>query len=209
MDDGIGVMKMGVSDAVRADFPRLQLWVAWVAVPAGHRSTPTLRGHLAEVDDRVRGLPTGGLRMDKVASAYRGFARQIGLDPDADRNPLERLALERLQLGRMPTYGPLLDAMSVAMLETSVPMWTIKGDAASGWLRVDTDEQGVLVVADDKRTLAPLMATPEKALFPTLRRREMSTAIVYALQVGKVPSSTLEEAFWHVNACVADKTIAR
>ncbi|WP_354698840.1 hypothetical protein DSM112329_04538 [Paraconexibacter sp. AEG42_29] len=209
MDQGIGVMKVAVSDAVRADFPRLQLWVSWVAVPPGKKSSPALREHLADVDDRVKGFAVGSLRLDPVASAYRAFARQIGLDPDADRNPLERLAVERLTVGRLASGGPLADAMTVSMLETGIPLWAIDSEQTNGWLRVDADERGTLVIADDKRSLVPLLATPGTDLAPAIHRRSPSTALVYALQVGKVPTPAVEEAFWHLSAAVADRSHVR
>lgn len=209
MDQGIGVMRAVVADAVRADFPRLQLWVGWIAVPPGRRSPPGLRDRLATVDDRVRSLAVGGLRRDPVASAYRAFARQIGLDPDAERNPLERLALERLRAGRLVSAGPLADAMTVAMLETGVPLWALDAERTTGLLRVDTDPAGMLVVADGARALVPLMAAPDTQLAPAPNPRTPGTALVYALQVGRVPASTLEEAFWHLHAAVAPEEARR
>jgi hypothetical protein len=209
MDEGIGVMEAGVAPAVREDFPQLRLWVGWIAVPPGRRSGDELRGRLAEVDDRVRRLPVGGLRVDPVASAYRAFARQIGLDPDAERNPLEQLAVDRLVAGRLVSGGPLADATTVAMLETGVPLWAIDAEHLAGWPRVDVDGAGRLVIADDGRALVPLMAAPAPALAPTIHRRVMSTALVYALQVGKVPAATVAEAFWHLRTGVAGREVAR
>lgn len=209
MDQGLGVMQVGVADAVRADFPRLQLWVSWVAVPPGRKSSPGLRDRLADVDDRVRGLPTGNLRLDPVAASYRAFARQIGLDPDTERNPLERLAMERLRAGRLASAGPLADAMTVAMLETGVPLWAVASERATGWLSVDVDDAGRLVIAASGRPLVPLMEDPGEELAPPVHRRSPSTAVVYALQVGKVPTSTVHETFWHLQAGVADQEIAR
>lgn len=209
MEDGIGVMKVAVSDAVRADFPQLQLWVCWLGVPPGRKSTPALRRHLAEADDRVKGLAVGGLRTDPVATAYRAFARQIGLDPDADRNPLEQLAIDRLVVGRVASAGPLPDALAVAMLETGLPLWAIDAGQTNGWLRVDADDDGHLVIRDDQRVLAPLMAAPPDDVAHAPHRRESTTALVYALQVGKVPTSTIEEAFWHLRDAVSDHAHVR
>ena len=60
----------------------------------------------AEVKRRLRALAdryTGGkvihMRQDPVPWAYRVFARQVGMDPDTDRTPVERIALERLRHG--------------------------------------------------------------------------------------------------------------
>jgi len=208
MDDGIGVLRAGVTDAVRADFPRLELWVTWVAVPSARRSPRALKDRLAEVDDRVRGLPVGGLRRDPVAASYRGFARQIGLDPDVERNPLEQLAIERLTAGRLVSDGPLRDAMTVAMLETGVPLWAIDAEAVYGWLRVDVDDAGRLAMCDERGPVVPLLMDPGAQVRVPAKRKATMTAIVYALKVGDVPASTLEETFWHVRATIGEATQA-
>lgn len=204
MDDVIGVVRAGVAEAVRADFPRLELWVTWVAVPAGRRSPRALRDRLAEVDDRLRGLPVGGLRSDPVAASYRGLARQIGLDPDAERNPLEQLAIARLTAGRLVPVGPLPDALAVAMLETGLPLWAIAAETVHGWLRVDVDDEGRLAMCDERGPVVPLLLDPGAELRVPAKRKETTTALVYALKVGDVPASTLEEAFWHLRAAIGD-----
>lgn len=209
MTSGIGAIRAGVASAVRGDFPELELWVAWVAVPPGRRSPSALRDRLAAVDDRHRLLPLGGLRVDPVAAAYRAFARQIGLDPDVDRNPLERIAHERLLAGRLVSEGPMADALAVAMLETGVPLWALDGARVRGWPRVDAAADGLLVLADDHGPLVPLMADPDPSLRPAAGRGAAATALVYALQVARVPASTVGEAFWHVGACVADREHVR
>lgn len=212
MDDGIGVLRAGVAEAVRADFPALGLWVSWVAVPPGRRSSRAQRDRLAEVDDRVRDLPVGGLRRNPVATAYRAFARQIGLDPDTDRTPLEQLAIERLTAGRLVSAGPLPDALAVAMLETGVPLWAIDAEAVHGWLRVDVDDEGRLALCDERGPVAGLMVAPPAGVAVTAPGRRSpgtTTALVYALGVGRVPHAAIDEAFWHLRDALACWEVVR
>jgi hypothetical protein len=208
-DDGIGVLQAGVADTVKADFPGLRLYLAWVSVPQRRRSPAVVVERLKAADDRARGLAVGGLRSSPVATAYRAFARQIGLDPDAERNPLEQVAIERLEAGRLVSRGTLADALTIGMVETGVPLWAIAQETTTGWLRIDVDDSGRLVLADEEKPLVAVMAQPPPELEVVTRRRPRNgappaTAVVYALRVGKVPPATVEEAFWHVRSAMDD-----
>ena len=46
------------------------------------------------------------MRQDAVPWAYRVFSRQVGIDPDTDRTPVERIALERLRHGGLREPEP-------------------------------------------------------------------------------------------------------
>ena len=41
------------------------------------------------------------MRQEPVPWAYRVFFRQVGIDPDERRTPIEEIALERLQRRRL------------------------------------------------------------------------------------------------------------
>jgi hypothetical protein len=198
MRQGVGAILGRVDAAVAEDFPSLQLWSMACEAPA----RVNLRDRLKGLDDRVRGIATGRLRTDTVAGAYRAFARQIGLDPDVDRNPLDQAAVDRLMEGEVRSTGVIPDALLVAMLETHVPLWALDGDEVSGPLHVRTDD-GRLSVLDDRRALAPLLGRPPKGIAVT---KKTVRAVVYALQVKGVPATTIEEAFWHARACLGDDT---
>ncbi len=61
------------------------------------------------------------MRQDPVPWAYRVFWRQVGIDPDTDRTPVEQIALDRLKWGGLRSRNLLDDAITIATLETGVP----------------------------------------------------------------------------------------
>jgi hypothetical protein len=197
MREGVGAIRGPVDESALADFPALALWTLRLG-PAARKSSRAQKARLADLDDRFRTVPVGGLRTDIVASAYRAFARQIGLDPDVERNPLEQAARDRLTAGRYVSRGALHDGMLLAMLETSVPLWALAADAVHGWLRIAVDDRDTLVLADDRGVLAPVMSPVPEPLRPS----RDAVALVYCLGVGQVPDATVEEAFWHVRSFV-------
>ena len=64
----------------------------------GHSPEPVCR-RLRDLSDRLFGAEAIRLRGRPIPWAYRVFFRQIGLDPDRDRTPVEQLVLDRLQDG--------------------------------------------------------------------------------------------------------------
>ena len=96
------------------EFPELGLVHAPLA--ARPRRSPL------EVKERLRALAnryTGGhvihMRQDAVPWAYRVFARQVGIDPDSDRTPVEAIALERLRHGGFRSRNLGDDALTIAI----------------------------------------------------------------------------------------------
>ena len=63
------------------------------------------------------------------------FFRHIGLEPDEERVPVEALALERMKKGGFQSRNALDDAITIAVMETSVPVWALDGGAVTGELR--------------------------------------------------------------------------
>jgi hypothetical protein len=54
------------------------------------------------------------MRQDPVPWAYRVFARQVGVDPDTDRTPVEQIALDRLKHGGLPSESLLVNLFDSA-----------------------------------------------------------------------------------------------
>ncbi|HYF26188.1 MAG TPA: hypothetical protein VD931_10660 [Baekduia sp.] len=180
-----------VDPELTRDFPRLALWSIQVA-SAGGRTPRSVRRRLDHLTDRMPGLVTGGLRTNPVLGAYRAFARQLGLDPDADRLPLEQAAFERLLRGRFVSRGWLSDAVLLAMFETGVPLWSVDAASLEGPLRVEVDDTAGAAVVDHRGVVAPLMGAPVR---PELGTRP-GVASVFAVRVEAVPSTTVDEALW-------------
>jgi DNA/RNA-binding domain of Phe-tRNA-synthetase-like protein len=143
-----------------------------------------------------------------VPHAYRVFFRHIGLDPDEHRTPVEALALERLKRGGFPSRSTLDDGLTLAVMETGVPVWALDADRVEGELGLRPAERGErlgsgeyanqlpagrLVVADDAGPVGVLFG----ALAPGRGVGGSTTRItLLALQVAGVPDIHVEEALW-------------
>lgn len=185
-----------VAPRIAAEFPGLG--VAWVEVDARPGKSP----------DPVRRR----LRERPIPWAYRVFFRQIGLDPDRNRTPIEQLALDRLQDGAFKSRGLPRDALTIAIVETGVALRAFDADRIDGRLCIRDSApgeslggkpgelaQGTLTIADEARPLALLFGETGEgfAVEPTSRR----IAIV-AVQVNGVPQIAVEEALWMAAATV-------
>jgi DNA/RNA-binding domain of Phe-tRNA-synthetase-like protein len=145
-----------------------------------------------------------------VPHAYRVFFRHIGLDPDEHRTPVEALVLERLRTGGFASRSLLDDALTIAVMETAVPVWALDADRIEGELelrpasrgeRLGTGEyandlpSGRLVLADHAGPVGVLFGAlaPGRGVSPATTRMTL-----LALQVAGVPDIHVEEALWSV-----------
>ena len=95
-------------------------------------SPPDIEARLRAFSSRVRGARAVGLRREPVPAAYRVFFRQVGIDPDVQRTPIEAAVLERMLRGGFPTGGLLEDVLMIALLDTGVPVWALDSDTLDG-----------------------------------------------------------------------------
>ncbi len=87
-----------VAPHVAAEFPGLA--ISSIVVDGRPGSSPEpVRRRLRDISDRFYGAHAMRMRERPIPWAYRAFFRQIGLDPDRTRTPVEELALERLREG--------------------------------------------------------------------------------------------------------------
>jgi DNA/RNA-binding domain of Phe-tRNA-synthetase-like protein len=194
------------------DLPELGLVIAQVRVgrPGSltARSTPGIEDRLRELSNHFRGARAVAVRSEPVPAAYRVFFRQIGLDPDVVRTPIEAAALERMMRGGFPSGGMLEDVLLVALVDTGVPVWALDAEAVNGPLGIrassgseplgrtagaPTLPAGRLVVADASTALASLfgeLASGHEAKAGTDR------LTLFAIQVAGVPSLYVEQALW-------------
>jgi DNA/RNA-binding domain of Phe-tRNA-synthetase-like protein len=210
-----------VDPALAEEWPGLRLaWSAFEGVPG--RSPLELRERLRLLSDRFRGPQAIVLRRQPIPHAYRVFFRHIGLEPDEHRVPVEALALERMKKGGFQTRSLLDDAITIAVMETHVPVWALDGAAVEGALRLRAavegeplgrgapDSRGApeapplpagrLVVADDSAVLAVLFGDPAPGHGVTPRTREI---VLFSVAVPGVPPIHVEEALWTVWDIVA------
>jgi len=197
-----------VSEPLRAELPGLGVVSLALPAPSARRSPDGVRAHLDALSVRFRGADALALRQRPIPHAYRVCFRHVGLDPDTTRTPVEAAAIERLVQGGFVSRGLLDDALTIALVETGVPLWALDADAVHGelWLRLATrgerlggDAQaptlpdGQIVVADARAPLAPLFGEPAPALLPGRRTDRL---LLFALRVEGVTRVHVEEALW-------------
>jgi B3/4 domain-containing protein len=196
-----------VEDALARELPGLGL--AWIDVPApgGARSPAGLDRRLRGLADRWSGPRAVTMRREPVPAAYRAFARQVGLDPDTDRPPVEAALVDRLLHGGFRSRGHVEDALLVGALETGVPLWALDAERLSGPLGVRIaragerlgegdlapDVAGRLVVADAATPVAVVLGVVAGGCAPGPRTTGLR---VFAVAVAGVPRAHVEEALW-------------
>jgi DNA/RNA-binding domain of Phe-tRNA-synthetase-like protein len=171
-------------------------------------SPPSVLARLRELSNRFRGARAVGVRREPVPAAYRIFYRQIGLDPDLSRTPIEAAVLERMLRGGFLSGGLLDDVLLIALLDTGVPVWAVDTGAVDGVLGVRVSREGEplgrardaqalpagrLVLADGSAALGLLFGELARGARPGARTRELT---LFAVQVPGVPMLYVEEALW-------------
>jgi DNA/RNA-binding domain of Phe-tRNA-synthetase-like protein len=186
------------------EFPHLGVVHAPLDARPG-RSPLEVRERLRQLANRYTGGRVIHMRQDAVPWAYRVFARQVGMDPDTDRTPVEAIALERLRHGGFKSRNLVDDALTIAIAETGVPVVALDADRVEGepGLRLSRPGErlaGVrplserqIVMADDRQPVAIVLGevSHEAGVTPETRRM-----ILCALRVKGVPAIAVEEALW-------------
>jgi len=205
-----GEPERGWIDAALADeLPELSLWTVVAGTPPARRSPPEVRQRLGSLASRFRGAEAVELRRRPVPHAYRVFFRQIGMDPDDQRTPVEEAAMRRLMHGGFESQGTLEDALLLAVVETGVPMWALDDATLDGPLGLraarageqrpradgfaDDLPPGRLVVADAAGPVAVLFGEPDAKHAVTKQTHQVR---LFTLQVAGVPDIHVEEALW-------------
>jgi DNA/RNA-binding domain of Phe-tRNA-synthetase-like protein len=208
-----------VAPAVRDELPQLRVLFAGVEV----RTDASLTGRSPrEIETRLRVLSNGfrgaravAVRREPVPVAYRTFYRQIGLDPDVVRPPLEEVVLERMLHGGFVSEGLLADVLLIALLDTGVRTWALDAQPVRGTLGIRASRDGEslgrfaeapalpagrLVVADESVALATLFGELAPGHAPVA---STSSLLLFAIQVPGVPTLYVEEALWTCRAALS------
>jgi DNA/RNA-binding domain of Phe-tRNA-synthetase-like protein len=196
-----------VAPHVAAEFPGLG--ISWIEV-AGRpgRSSEPVEQRLRETSDRFYGAHAIHMRERPIPWAYRVFFRQIGLDPDRTRTPVEQLALDRLQDGGFKTHGLPVDALTIATVETGVALRAFDAERLDGGLCIRDSapgesldgrpgelSHGTLVIADGRSPAGLLFGATGKGCEVGRGTRRVAIA---AVQVDGVPQIAVDEALWMV-----------
>lgn len=201
-----------VAPHIAAEFPGLG--IAWTEVESRRASSPEpVRRRLRDLSDRFYGSHAIHMRERPIPWAYRVFFRQIGLDPDRTRTPIEQLALDRLHDGAFTTQGMPADAITIATVETGVALRAFDTARIDGDLCIRDSApgeslpgrpgklaQGTLTIADRRGPLA--------LLFGGMTREEpvesgTNRIALVAIQVKGVPQAAVDEALWIASATFA------
>jgi DNA/RNA-binding domain of Phe-tRNA-synthetase-like protein len=199
-----------VAPHVAAEFPGLG--IAWVAVDGRPGKSPeVVLRRLRDLSDRFYGSHAIHLRERPIPWAYRVFYRQIGLDPDRTRTPVEQLALERLHDGGFKSRGLPADALTIAIVETGVALRVFDGEQVGRLCIRDSGpgeslperpgelSQGTLVIADERGPVGLLFGEPTD--WDGIEQVSRRLTIV-AVQVNGVPQIAVDEALWMAAATI-------
>jgi DNA/RNA-binding domain of Phe-tRNA-synthetase-like protein len=194
-----------VAPHIVGEFPGLG--IAWIEVEARTgRSPEGVRRRLRDLSDRFYGAHAVQMRERPIPWAYRVFFRQIGLDPDRTRTPVEQLAFERIRHGGFKSQGLPADALTVAIAETGVALRAFDADRLDGGLCIRDSApgeslpgapgelaRGTLTIADGSRPIALLFGSTGEGY--AVEPKSSRVAIV-AVQVNGVPQISVSEALW-------------
>jgi DNA/RNA-binding domain of Phe-tRNA-synthetase-like protein len=197
---------------VEEELPGLSLLYSEVEVrraqPLTADSPPDVDARLRDLSSRIRGARAIGIRREPIPAAYRVFFRQVGLDPDRQRTPIEEAVLERMLRGGFLSGGMLDDILLISLMDTGVPVWAFDSDLLDGPLGIRTSVDGEqlgrsddppllpdgrLVVADAGGPLAVLFGEHAPGHEPHARTRRVT---LYSVLVPGVPPLYAEEALW-------------
>jgi DNA/RNA-binding domain of Phe-tRNA-synthetase-like protein len=196
-----------IAAELHAEFPELRLVTA--SIDGGPGRTPReVKDRLRVLSNRYTGQKAVALRQQPIPWAYRVFFRQVGIDPDEHRTPVEAYALERMRAGGFQSQNLLLDALTIATVETGVPVVAFDETALDGPLGLRLSEPRELlggdgrplssrqvVIADAERSVGVLFADFAEGVEPHSGTRRLRLASV---QVKGVPDVSVEEALWTV-----------
>jgi DNA/RNA-binding domain of Phe-tRNA-synthetase-like protein len=196
-----------VAEDLAAEFPELRLHYMTLEARPG-RSPEAVRQRLRTLADRYTGGKAVTLRQQPIPWAYRVFFRQVGIDPDDHRTPVEAIALERMRAGGFPSQNLLDDALTIATVETGVPIVAFDDEQLDGPLGLRMSKSRELlggdgralssrqvVIADAERAVAVLFAdlAEGRGVHPHTERMRLAS-----IQVKGVPDVSVEEALWIV-----------
>lgn len=200
-----------VAPHIAAEFPGLG--IASIETDGRVAKSPEpVRRRLRDLSDRFYGSHAIHLRERPIPWAYRVFFRQIGLDPDRTRTPVEQLALDRLHDGAFVSSGMPADALTVATVETGVALRAFDASSIAGELCIRDSApgeslpdkpaelaQGTLTIADGRGPLALLFdgASVDRTVDAETRRM-----VLVAIQVKGVPQAAVDEALWIAGAAI-------
>jgi DNA/RNA-binding domain of Phe-tRNA-synthetase-like protein len=205
-ETGEGPAQLGWIEAqIEDEFPGLALVTVEVPCTTA-RTAPWVVHRLTDLANRITGPYALRVRELPVPALHRAFFRQLGLDPDVRRPPLEQAIFERLWTGGFTPAGMPGDALLVALLETGVAVWALDAAVLQGPVGIrgaragevlpagrtpSALAPGEIVIADAERPVARLFAHPAAPFAVSAATRR---AVLLVLQVPGVPALDVQQA---------------
>ena len=190
----MGIETGWIDNQLAAEFPELGLRYA-IFDGVVEPTPPEMWNQILDLSTQFRGAPAMALPSKPAPSAYRAFFRQVGLDPDVVRNPVEAIAFDRIMRGTFRSVHRVADALTVAIVETHIALSVMDADTLSEPLGIRPDDEGILVLADADRTIGPLFGPPPGDVMPSLRTRRLA---VTAVGVAGIPAWLVDYGLWRV-----------
>jgi DNA/RNA-binding domain of Phe-tRNA-synthetase-like protein len=200
-----------VAPSVTAEFPGLGIATIEIDVQP-RRSPEPVRRRLRDLSDRFFGAQAIHMRERPIPWAYRSFFRQIGLDPDQTRTPVEQLVLERLHGGAFKSDGLPGDALTIATVETGIALRAFDAAQLNGGLGIRETApgeslagrrgklpRGTLVIADKEKPVGLLFGATADGHGVS---KDTHHIVVAAVQVAGVPQIAIDEALWTVASVI-------
>ena len=132
-----------IDPEVAAEFPELRLHELTLAARSGPQPAGAARAAAACSRTASAAPQAVALRRQPVPWAYRVFFRHIGLDPDvaphAGRGARARAAEDAAASARARLLD---DALTIAVMETGVPVWALDADRVEGELGLRPAQRG-------------------------------------------------------------------
>ena len=181
-----------IAAPVAAEFPELRV-ASLEARCVDPQSDPGVAERLGLLASRFNGRQAIEMRQAAVTAAYRAFYRQIGINPEEQRTPAERAALDRLLSGGNQPQGRVADALLLALLETGVPVYCFDPALVDGPVGIDLTKSGTLVLADDVQELGELFSEADNRFHASPNQRDL---LLVAVGAPGVPRITIDESLW-------------
>ena len=169
-----GIEQCSVALEITNELPGLGL-LACTASCAGKSSA----GVVQELDllaQRLNGPKAVRTSTEPVAAAYRALRVGLGMDPEADVASLESVVRRRLVEGGFRTAGQPEDAITIATLETGVPIQAVRVKEGQWSLGVD-ENTGAVSILLGSEAVTPVFAQPGPDWSPA---RDDASAILLA-----------------------------
>ena len=166
------------------EFPGLD--VVSVSSPIPTAKTP--RGLAQELElaaNRIRGATAVRASTGSIASAYRGFIRQLGMDPDRVPATVEAISFRRLIEGGFVAAGLAADAVALATIEFEVPITVLNDAGLHGPINLGKAPEsspfyavGDLVLVDSLQVVSRIFGEPLPEFQP---KRSLGAARLVAI----------------------------